>query len=262
MLKYALLALIILPMVGLAEAKTITFKEAYQDIYLYGGDRLTILNDDSVPHSITSYNQTYHSFDSELVQPNGQTSFGFATDGDFAFYDSRNPSLNGTIHVRTTETPQARLSVSETNVKAGDTYNIYGDDYPTGKDVYVDIIQPDGNILQTLNVKPTSDGKLYIPVTTQRTAENGVYTLQTHTGESTALIITGGVTPDNPTEQAPPSTPVSSGGNTVGQNNNTTTGNQTTTNSTITIQNKQALIDYLKLQIQLLQQLLAMVEAS
>ena len=259
MLKYALLALLILPIIGITEAKTVTFKEAYQDINLYGGESLTVINNDNFPHSITSYNQTYHSFDSGLIQPNGQTNFGFATDGDYAFYDSRNPSLNGTIHVRTTETPQAEITMSENNVKAGDTVNIYGNYYTANKDVVIDITNPDGTNLQTLTVKATGDGKLYIPVSTTRFSQNGVYTVtDVHTSQQTAFIVSGGVTPENPTVEAPPSDSGSSGGS---SGSGISTINNTATNSTIT-PNKQAMIDYVKMQISILQEILKFLEAQ
>lgn len=258
MIKYALLALLVLPLMGLAEAKTATFTEIYKDVYLYGGEYLTIINDDVVPHSITSYNQTHRAFDSGLIQPNGQTNFGFQTDGDYAFYDTRNTSLNGTIHVRTTESPVANIALSASAITAGDTVNIYGEYYPANKDVIIRIDKPDGSELQTLTLRPTTDGKLYVPITTERTSQNGFYKVtEVHGGQVTGFVVSGGVTADNPLVESPP---ITDGGSSGGSSSPPI--NNTATNSTITTTDKEVMIAYIKMQIQILEKILAILESQ
>lgn len=258
------IALAVISLVGIAEAKTVKISEAYQNgIWLYGNERLYIVNDDHLPHSITEQNKL---FDTTILWPNQLTDFEKLPDGDYVFYDSTDRSKNATLHVRSTEIAPPKLTVDRPAITAGNTILIKGTDFGTVL-THLQVLLPDGSIMQDLQVTPTSEGMFETPFITQRTDANGVYKVVEVLDPSNFVyfVVSGGVTPDNPIEEAPVTpapeptapieddTPAPTPQPTPSPTNSTNTTPDTT---------KQSLIAWLKQQIAYYEQLLAIVEAS
>ncbi len=195
-----------------AEAKTMAFTEVYTDVYLVQGDTLTVFNDDVVAHSITSVDRTAPwSFDSGEIagatpdRSGGTTSMGFAGIGDYAFFDSRNPSLTGVIHVVSTLPVEPTLSISQLQVEAGDSVLLSGKDLGSNSRIELEIISPDASVYQSITVTSTDEGTIQIPIQTSRTDKNGTYKIFTvgKTSLDTAFRINGGVSADNPLVETP-----------------------------------------------------------
>lgn len=256
----AIVMLATISLIGVASAATYKMSEIWDHpVYVYN-EKLYIINDDNLPHTVTHVNGT---FDTTILGPGKLTDVEIYQDGDYQVYDKTNPANTGIIHVRKAESPVTRMLTMPAQVQAGDTVTIIGTHYPQKQQPSIKVFRPDGTLLDTLSAFATSDGKLEIPLNTVRTSQNGIYAVQDEvTGLSTSFVVSGGVTEDLPTVPAPVT-------NSTGTNSTTTnpdipapsTGGTTTPTPTAPT-DKQALINWLKQMIAYYQQLLAIVEAS
>ncbi len=259
-LAITLIALFVISTVGAAQAVTFKMSQMYgNEVTAYGGERIYIINDDHLPHTVTEQNNL---FDTTILYPGQLTDLELSQDGTYQFYDKTNTNRTGIIHIKSTEQGTTKVETWPASIQAGETVHIVGSYYQQKQQAYIQIKNPDGTTLESLQAFPTSDGRVEIPFTTTRTSQNGIYqVIDESKGLITSFVVSGGVTADNPTVPAPIT-------NSTQPTNSTTPnnpGNSNTSNPLPTIPtntDKQTLITWLKQMIAYYQQLLAIVEAS
>ena len=196
-----IIALAVISAVGIAEAKTVKISEAYTNgIWVYGNERLYIVNDDNLPHSIRSVDNL---FDTSILWPNQLTDFEKLPVGDYEFYDQTNKSRNGTLYVRAENAALPRITVDRPTMTAGNIITITGTDFDPSKKAHLQVLMPDGSVFEDLSLTPTSEGTVNSPFQTQRSDPNGVYTVRDASAPQNYayFVVTGGVAPAAPIEE-------------------------------------------------------------
>lgn len=252
----ALIVLFAVTFAATASAYTAKLSEAYsQDIYLYGKEKLFLINDLGKPHTATNGDNV---FDTTILWPGQMTDVELYADGDYTFFDKTDKNNTGVIHVRNNETPVTRLGLINQNVKAGESTTLIGSHYPLTQ-ANISIVYPDGSS-DVLTLQPTSDGKIETPIQTVRTSQNGLYRINDFTNNLEVLFsVYGGVTEDNPLVEAPITNSTSD--NSTNNAPQSEIDNSGIPNIPVKV-DKAFLIKYIKAQIDFWTQMLAQIEAN
>jgi len=85
------------PPLGTAVVRISNFTFNQAQIAIHPGTTVTWINDDDIPHTVTS---TTQAFKSKVLDTGGRFSFTFAKAGQFAYFCSLHPHMTGKVVVK------------------------------------------------------------------------------------------------------------------------------------------------------------------